>query len=294
MYLFSCRCNTPFGVYPGWNRALYFGAVLRALLFFLCCLPASLFAQPLNLPVQSFTADQGLGGATIISLAQDPRGFLWIGTPDDLLLYDGVQFRPFRYSGSHRSPASFRRAVVLSLDTLGFLLLHEDGAHQYAFHTGILRAVTTPFSHNTALLLQSFTADSTLPGRYRFISSNACSFYLPATGEWQHTQTFKTLRAALRAGDPGKEAQFLQPVADTTKTLLLNAFTRLPADSFEWAGALAGGGRFFCRRCNLLRGWNEITVVPLYLCSDMFAPTGDLPCPSLPAIGSSSIPLHLK
>lgn len=129
---------------------------MRIAVVFICLLlvsPGKSLAQtagahappPLRLPTRAFTADDGLGGATITSLLKDARGFLWIGTPDELLLYDGTRFQPFHYTDSAGAPQSFRRAYLYSLGTHGVFIAHEEGTHQFVAPAGRLRAVTTPF-----------------------------------------------------------------------------------------------------------------------------------------------------
>jgi signal transduction histidine kinase/ligand-binding sensor domain-containing protein len=52
-------------------------------------------------------------GQTITALAQDARGFLWIGTQQGLIRYDGYRFRKFEYLA--RDPASLSGDYVFSL-----------------------------------------------------------------------------------------------------------------------------------------------------------------------------------
>lgn len=63
--------------------------VLISFLFFL----SPLFAQ--QLPFKTYTRGTGLASDYILSLFQDNRGFLWIGTDRGVSRYDGVSFRNF-------------------------------------------------------------------------------------------------------------------------------------------------------------------------------------------------------
>lgn len=57
----------------------------------------SLFAQVFqNAWVENFDNRNGLSQNTVWSISQDSRGFLWVGTDDGLLRYDGYQFKPYR------------------------------------------------------------------------------------------------------------------------------------------------------------------------------------------------------
>jgi diguanylate cyclase (GGDEF)-like protein len=78
--------------------------------------PGELSAQSLPLPdhprfaFQKIPESLGLSTATVTNLAQDPQGFLWIGTLDGLFRYDGVnvmQFPSGQGSGNFRSSHPF-------------------------------------------------------------------------------------------------------------------------------------------------------------------------------------------
>ena len=47
--------------------------------------------------------EEGLFQPTIYSILQTPDGFLWLGTQDSLIRFDGMHFREFDEAGFHRS-----------------------------------------------------------------------------------------------------------------------------------------------------------------------------------------------
>ncbi len=53
-----------------------------------------------NFLVQNWQTDQGLPRNTIRSLAQDNQGYLWMGTPQGLIRFDGVRFVAFESDAS--------------------------------------------------------------------------------------------------------------------------------------------------------------------------------------------------
>jgi ligand-binding sensor domain-containing protein/signal transduction histidine kinase len=67
-----------------------------------------------------FTSREGLSHNTVLSVLQDSRGFLWIGTADGLNRYDGYTFTVFRHD-----PAD---AASLSDNTIQALAEAPDGA----------------------------------------------------------------------------------------------------------------------------------------------------------------------
>ena len=71
--------------------------------------PASLCGADETLPteivtrdylVQNWQADEGLPRNSITSIAQDQQGYLWLGTPNGLIRFDGVRFVAFENNAS--------------------------------------------------------------------------------------------------------------------------------------------------------------------------------------------------
>lgn len=50
-----------------------------------------------NLRFHHFTTDEGLSHNSVISIYQDERNFMWLGTRDGLNLYDGKEFKTYKY-----------------------------------------------------------------------------------------------------------------------------------------------------------------------------------------------------
>ena len=48
-----------------------------------------------NYQVDVWQADDGLPQGTVMSIAQTPDGYLWLGTQNGLVRFDGVSFRVF-------------------------------------------------------------------------------------------------------------------------------------------------------------------------------------------------------
>ena len=92
----------------------------------LCAIPA-LAQDPPRRPAESLlesrwprldridhlTVEDGLSHGTIWALVQDPRGFLWIGTPEGLDRYDGYRF--VRYEHDDGDPHSLVTSAVTDL-----------------------------------------------------------------------------------------------------------------------------------------------------------------------------------
>ena len=73
--------------------------IMSRLLFFFACfiaLPSLLRGQAPSLSFRHIAYEQGLSNATVESIFQDNRGFIWIGTRDGLDRYDGNEMISFR------------------------------------------------------------------------------------------------------------------------------------------------------------------------------------------------------
>lgn len=63
--------------------------------FLLICLLENAFA--IHLSFSNLSMYEGLSYNTVTSICQDSRGFMWIGTQNGLNLYNGTEFRVYRY-----------------------------------------------------------------------------------------------------------------------------------------------------------------------------------------------------
>ncbi|MEO0470614.1 MAG: two-component regulator propeller domain-containing protein [Bacteroidota bacterium] len=63
-------------------------------------LGVSLIGQPIRMPFETFTIEDGLSQSTVRCMLQDRHGYLWFGTEDGLNRFDGYEIRVFRRSGT--------------------------------------------------------------------------------------------------------------------------------------------------------------------------------------------------
>lgn len=63
--------------------------------FFLLCLFHQAYGQNIDYLFENLTIADGLSQSTIKAIAQDPRGYIWIGTADGLNRYDGYDFKVY-------------------------------------------------------------------------------------------------------------------------------------------------------------------------------------------------------
>ena len=76
-------------------------------------LPLSIVAQPVRpMAARNITMADGLCSYTVRALAQDPRGFVWMGTDGGLCRYDGTLVQPFVRPGVVDQFVGDRKSVV--------------------------------------------------------------------------------------------------------------------------------------------------------------------------------------
>jgi len=72
------------------------------LLWWLICTPLQVLCQ--QLPLRYYSQSDGLGNLAVTALAQEPGGYLWVGTQNGLFRYDGARFQRFELAPGSTSP----------------------------------------------------------------------------------------------------------------------------------------------------------------------------------------------
>ena len=115
----------------------------RILLAVLICNQALARQDTANLPLYTdiiykhFTTDQGLSQNLISAIAQDSLGLIWIGTKDGLNLFDGYNFRAYKFDPFDSTSLSDNYITSLYVDPGGRLWVgtFEGGLHLFDPHT---------------------------------------------------------------------------------------------------------------------------------------------------------------
>ncbi len=94
----------------------------------------------LNFTAHSWQTQNGLPGETVQAFSQTPDGFLWVGTTEGLLRFDGAHFALF----THENTPSLHENSVFCLLTArnGHLWIGTDGGGLVEMHDGGFRAYT--------------------------------------------------------------------------------------------------------------------------------------------------------
>lgn len=82
---------------------------------------SSILANPYNFVFEHITMENGLSQSTILAIAQDQYGFLWLGTQEGLNRYDGYGFTVYKHNPYDKNSLSDNWITALLIDQEGKL-----------------------------------------------------------------------------------------------------------------------------------------------------------------------------
>lgn len=228
-------------------------------LMFACLLPWPAAAQVpgvSNVRFHNYNLAQGLPQASIVAMAQDRAGFVWVGTQDGLARFDGYEFLTFRHNRDDPDSLSNNFVNCLAADPRGGLWIGTQvgGLDYYDPASG-------RFTH--------FLAQPGHPGS--LASDNVTALAMDARGRlW-----IATLGARLQWIDPGSDAIHDAPIGK--HPALGNVHTLLPMpDGGLLVGTTKGLWRVD-RRGQSMRLWGgDAHSTPLDVYALTAGPGGDV------------------
>ena len=103
----------------------------NCLLFILAVLSVSVFADSVetysNLRFKSFSTHEGLSQSSVLSIAQDAQGLVWMGTKDGLNRFDGYRFIAYKNVPNDNNSISNNEVIFLLPDKDGNLFIGTRG-----------------------------------------------------------------------------------------------------------------------------------------------------------------------
>ena len=108
--------------FSGWSSRL-----LTILVILIAMGSANASTRPIRF--ERLTLEDGLSQNTVLTVAQDSKGFLWIGTEDGLNRYDGTEFVHYRHQRSTADPTALAGSYIWAVDedSEGNLWIGTDG-----------------------------------------------------------------------------------------------------------------------------------------------------------------------
>lgn len=79
------------------NKMKFIDTIRILSLVLLICLGRKSFAQNESLRFEQVSIDEGLSNVFLTTIFQDSKGFIWFGTDDGLIKYDGYTFTKYRF-----------------------------------------------------------------------------------------------------------------------------------------------------------------------------------------------------
>jgi signal transduction histidine kinase/ligand-binding sensor domain-containing protein/DNA-binding response OmpR family regulator len=101
------------------------GRLLSSLLLLIIVLPG--FAQKQNLKFKHLDINAGLSQNHVMTILQDSKGFMWIGTRDGLNKYDGYKFTTYKHDGANPKSISSNFITDLKEDAKGNIWIATRG-----------------------------------------------------------------------------------------------------------------------------------------------------------------------
>ena len=80
---------------------------------------------------KNWTTEDGLPGMTITTVLQDNTGYMWIGTYDGLVRFDGVEFKTFSRSNDARFDFASARSLCQASDGKIWIGHNDEGVTSY-------------------------------------------------------------------------------------------------------------------------------------------------------------------
>ncbi len=113
---------------------------------------------------QRLNDDDGLSQGTINAIAQDEKGFIWIGTNDGLNRYDGYEFIVFKNDLNDSTTITSNSITDILIDENGIFWIGTDkGLNKFNPATGRFNFVkNTLEDHNTSITSLAFDKDKQL------------------------------------------------------------------------------------------------------------------------------------
>lgn len=131
----------------------------------------------------SWTDEDGLFGGWIVGIAQDERGYIWVGTVSGLLRFDGLRFERFQPRAGEQLPQRSVSSVVASADgsvwvgfsgSGGICQIRDGRVIDYGEEDGLGRGRVTALVEDADGVMLAATLD----GLFRFVEGR----WQPLTG----------------------------------------------------------------------------------------------------------------
>mgnify|MGYP000736836479 CR=1 FL=1 len=183
-----------------------------------------------------WTVDEGLPTDHVKSLAQDSRGFLWLGTGGGLVRFDGTEFVLIE-TGS-----AFQRLEHMAASPLGPVRAVDGGGELWDVSDLSPRKVPLPDRSGPAAYRTDLAYDA---GGTLWVSQRGALYRQPPEGAWVEVPTDEPIRYV----EPGPDGTVLALGPASVWRASAQGVTHV-AD-FSWAEAAAfGGGRIFATSWN--------------------------------------------
>jgi len=101
----------------------------------------------INQPMTNYSKAEGLSQVTVLAMAQDQLGFIWVGTQGGLNRFDGYEFKHFKATPSRKDQLAGNFVTSLCDDGDQNLWIGTStGLTVYNYHSGVFRSFLSRFN----------------------------------------------------------------------------------------------------------------------------------------------------
>ncbi|MDC0603418.1 hypothetical protein OAP14_10435 [Aliiglaciecola sp.] len=106
---------------------------ISILLIVLCFKSSDAYSNQFFFDVERYSVKSGLPDSTVYSIAKDKQGFLWLGTPNGLSRFNGVDFDTFSAQTPHLTDIATRNNSNIFIDTQQRIWIGTWGQGVYVY-----------------------------------------------------------------------------------------------------------------------------------------------------------------
>ncbi|MEJ8818669.1 ligand-binding sensor domain-containing protein [Lacibacter sp. H407] len=165
-----------------------------------------------KLSFKHFTVENGLSSPSVLSITQDQKGFLWVGTMDGLNRYDGKNvkiYRSFYKDNSIGSRIKINNTLAgrkneLWIGTNNGLYLYNDLTDTFIYYEHSASDKRSIISNNINSLDKDSSGDiwvSTAEGLNKIVQNDSSYSFLPVPFENDKTSGIKNIQCVFEAGN---------------------------------------------------------------------------------------------
>lgn len=109
------------------SASILLGTILLSMLLNCFMFQIDVYPQRNKIRFEKISIEEGLIQSSVVAICQDKKGFLWFGTYDGLVRYDGYQFKVFKFNPDDSTSLSENLVRIIYEDRFGIIWVGTEG-----------------------------------------------------------------------------------------------------------------------------------------------------------------------